>query len=136
MLMQIGGNWQEGEEYQFRVGDRYYIDFVEMQNLQWQFQNENPIVVEVLQPEVELNSVGNGFYVSNIKITTATCRGEDDPYQGEAGKTAKIIRGPNLLDKPLFSFTGQNNESILENIKDTIEIVKIVKPIYNFKSSE
>ncbi len=27
-------------------------------------------------------------------------------------------------------------ESILENIKDTIEIVKIVKPIYNFKSSE
>ena len=26
-------------------------------------------------------------------------------------------------------------ESIIENIKDTIEIVKIIKPVYNFKAS-
>lgn len=27
-------------------------------------------------------------------------------------------------------------EEIVENIKDTVEIVKIIKPIYNFKASE
>ena len=26
-------------------------------------------------------------------------------------------------------------ESIIENIKDTVEIVKIIKPVYNFKAS-
>ena len=27
-------------------------------------------------------------------------------------------------------------EEIIENIQDTVEIVKIIKPIYNFKASE
>ena len=27
-------------------------------------------------------------------------------------------------------------EEILENIKDTVEVVKIIKPVYNFKASE
>ena len=27
-------------------------------------------------------------------------------------------------------------EEILESIKDTVEIVKIIKPVYNFKASE
>lgn len=27
-------------------------------------------------------------------------------------------------------------ESIIDNIKDTVEIIKIIKPIYNFKAAE
>lgn len=27
-------------------------------------------------------------------------------------------------------------EEILENIKDTVEVIKIIKPIYNFKASD
>ena len=27
-------------------------------------------------------------------------------------------------------------DAILENIKDTIDVIKIIKPIYNFKASE
>ena len=27
-------------------------------------------------------------------------------------------------------------ESIIDNIKDTVEIIKIIKPIYNFKDAE
>ena len=27
-------------------------------------------------------------------------------------------------------------DEILENIKETVEIVKIIKPVYNFKASE
>lgn len=27
-------------------------------------------------------------------------------------------------------------EEIVESIKDTVEIIKIIKPIYNFKASE
>ena len=27
-------------------------------------------------------------------------------------------------------------DEILEHIKDTVEIVKIIKPVYNFKASE
>ena len=27
-------------------------------------------------------------------------------------------------------------ESIIENVKDTVDIIKIIKPVYNFKASE
>ena len=38
------------------------------------------------------------------------------------------------LDEAPFAY--KPIESILENIKDTVDIVKIIKPIYNFKASD
>lgn len=112
-----GGNWQEGETYEFRVGDYYYTSFAELQNFQWQYSSLKPAIVEVLQPEVVVNQLGyNLFNVTNMVFTTATSRGPDDPYQGEAGTTAKIIRGPNLLNEPIFTFRQQDSEYTFQNI--------------------
>lgn len=40
----------------------------------------------------------------------------------------------NTIDESCFAYKGI--DSILDNIKDTCEVVKIVKPIYNFKAHE
>ena len=33
-------------------------------------------------------------------------------------------------------FTSNPMNEILENIKETVDVIKIIKPIYNFKASE
>ena len=38
------------------------------------------------------------------------------------------------IDESPFAYKPM--ESIIENIKDTVDIIEIIKPIYNFKASE
>ena len=48
----------------------------------------------------------------------------------------------NLIKQPAFSeckvriMAYKSINEIMENIKDTVEVVDIIKPIYNFKASE
>ena len=37
------------------------------------------------------------------------------------------------IDESLMAYKPM--ESIIENIKDTVEITKIIKPVYNFKAN-
>lgn len=38
------------------------------------------------------------------------------------------------IDEAPFAY--KSIDSIINNIKDTVDIIKIIKPIYNFKASE
>jgi hypothetical protein len=40
----------------------------------------------------------------------------------------------NTIDEAPFVYKPM--QEIIDNIKDTVDIVKIIKPIYNFKASE
>ncbi len=40
--------------------------------------------------------------------------------------------GPDTLDEAPFAYRSMN--TILEKIKDTVEVTKLLKPIYNFKA--
>ena len=50
------------------------------------------------------------------------------------GKTAILVEGARRVGKSTLVKDFAQKE--YENIKDTVEILKIIKPVYNFKASE
>lgn len=57
----------------------------------------------------------------------------DDFQQSMEGIYTTSVSMSTLDESPMVY---KSLDEILENIKDTIDIIKIIKPIYNFKASE
>lgn len=61
------------------------------------------------------------------------CISMDDYRESMKGIYTSCVNA-NTLDESAFAYKPM--EEIVENVKDTIDIQKVIKPIYNFKSSE
>ena len=58
-------------------------------------------------------------------------------WQSEMVKEEETVAEENLLtdETPVEQGSQKAVEEIINNIYDTVEITKIIKPIYNFKSN-
>jgi RNA-splicing ligase RtcB len=55
-------------------------------------------------------------------------------YQAAMEGIYTITLTPNTLDEAPAAYKPM--EEIIQNMQDTVEIVKIIRPVYNFKAAE